>query len=338
MALLAFVVFQKLIYAEFWIKMRAMNWNSFRAGFFICLLLLCTILAGCKAQEKWHTVTFLFFDTVCEVKVFSAQGVFRSAQEKIQRLFSEISENFSPDSKNYSSPMAVNLFRRALEIHRASDGFFDVTIAPLTKIWGFRDGSNRIPTPSAIQDALSKVGMLRIRKEGEALILPKGMELDWGGIAKGYGIDLASRALIEMGIESGFLNAGGDLFCWGKNPEKVPWKIGIKHPREDGVLGVLHITELGAATAGDYQRFFVKDGIRYHHIFDPKTGFPVKGKQSVTVIGPETLICDALSTALFVSGQPESIINNFPKYGAILVDKNGHLQFLGHAYSFLPSQ
>ena len=153
--------------------------------------------------------------------------------------------------------------------------------------------------------------------------------MDWGGIAKGYGIDLAAQRLIESGITKGFINAGGDLYCWGENPAKASWKIGIKHPRKEGFIGVLEIRDLGAATAGDYQRFFIKDGIRYHHIFNPKTGYPAQGKQSVTVVGPESLLCDALSTALFVTSHPEALLQKYPEYGAVIVDSSGAVSILG---------
>jgi thiamine biosynthesis lipoprotein len=160
------------------------------------------------------------------------------------------------------------------------------------------------------------------------------MELDWGGIAKGYGIDLASKSLLEMGISRGFINAGGDLYCWGKNPDNRDWNIGIQHPRKEGYLGILSISDLGAATTGDYQRYFMVNGVRYHHVFDPRTGYPAKGKRSVTVIGPETVLCDALSTALFVCKQPAKILEKYPDYGVIIVDSDGKLFILGKTYPF----
>ena len=162
------------------------------------------------------------------------------------------------------------------------------------------------------------------------------MILDWGGIAKGYGIDLASQALIKSGFHQGFINAGGDLYCWGLNPENKTWRIGIKHPRQEGFLGVLSLSDMGVATTGDYQRYFIKDGTRYHLIFDPKTGFPARGKQSVTVIGPETNLCDALATALFVSKAPADILKKYPLYGAILVNEQGEISFLGKSFPFQP--
>jgi thiamine biosynthesis lipoprotein len=175
--------------------------------------------------------------------------------------------------------------------------------------------------------------MDKIQIKNNKIVLPEQMKLDWGGIAKGYGVDLASQALIDMNIQKGFINAGGDIFCWGQNPDNNDWKIGIEHPRKSGFLGILSLTEMGAATSGDYQRFFIENGVRYHHIFDPSTGYPAKGRQSVTVIGPEVLFCDALSTALFVSKEPENILRNYPDYGAVIVNDDGDILFLGKEFN-----
>jgi len=300
------------------------------------VLLFLFLTHGCKTGEKWHTSTFLFFDTVCEIKVFCSDAASKSAEQEIRRTFSDIEGRFSPGIHDYSSRSVLCLFQRALDVYQNSSGCFDITVSPLSRAWGFFNGYLHVPPPNEINALLKHIGMDKIKEENGCLVLLPGMELDWGGIAKGYGIDLASKALITMGIIKGFVNAGGDLFCWGQNPDNQPWKIGIKHPRKEGFLGVLAISGLGTATTGDYQRFFIEGGVRYHHVFNPSTGYPAEGKQSVTVIGPETLLCDALSTALFVSNQPEMIIEKYPEYGALLVDSNGKISVIGKAYTFLP--
>jgi thiamine biosynthesis lipoprotein len=298
------------------------------------LLLIFFFLLSCQVKQKWQTSTLLVFDTLCEIKVFCTPAKFKSCQEEIQRIFSEVESSFSPGAGDFSSPPVINLFRSSLKVYNDSEGCFDITVGPLSRLWGFFTKSNFVPAPERIKSALKYIGMEKIKEENGALILLPGMELDWGGIAKGLAVGLASESLIKMGIASGFINAGGDLYCWGKNPDNQAWQVGIKHPRKSGFLGVLSLENLSAATSGDYQRFFVKDGVRYHHIFDPKTGYPAQGKQSVTVIGPEALFCDALSTALFVSQKPERILEKYPEYGAILVDSKGNLSFAGKTYPF----
>lgn len=244
--------------------------------------------------------------------------------------------SFSPDSQEFCSPHTLYLYQRGLEIHRKTHGYFDVTVGPLLQAWGFYKKSYRVPDPKEIEAALTRVGMEKVQVKENCLELPSGMKLDWGSIAKGYGIDLVSHRLIKEGISRGFLNAGGDIYCWGNNPQNKAWRIGIQHPREKGYLGVLSISDLAAATTGDYQRYFKKEGIRYHHVFNPHTGYPARGKMSVTVIGPETLLCDALSTALFVSQKPQQILEEYSQYGAILVDSKGNLHRLGNSYPFQP--
>ncbi|MGD2294442.1 MAG: FAD:protein FMN transferase [Candidatus Aminicenantes bacterium] len=300
----------------------------------ISLLLIILLFTGCGTQEKWHTATFLFFDTLCEVRIFSSRALFRVSQDDIHRIFSEIDRVFSPGTNDISSPLAKGLFARAAEIHRESNGCFDITVGALTRLWGFLNGNPGVPKKNILQEALLSVGMEKIKREQGSLLLPRGMELDWGGIAKGFGIDLASRALQERGISRGFINAGGDLFCWGKNPDEKSWRIGIQHPRKEGLFGIIQISGVGAATAGDYQKFFIEGSIRYHHIFDPQTGFPARGKQSVTVVGPETLVCDALSTAIFVCSRPSDLLAHYPEYGAIIMDSEGIVTAIGKAYSF----
>jgi thiamine biosynthesis lipoprotein len=297
-------------------------------------LLILSFFLSCGVQEKWHTSTLLVFDTLCELKIFCSSSEFKAAQKDVDRIFSEIESHFSPDAEDYSSSMVLDLYRRALQVFTDSDGCFDITVAPLSRLWGFLSKSYAVPTPDQLQSILERVGMKKLKEENGILLLLPGMKLDWGAIAKGFAIDLASQSLIERGISSGFINAGGDLYCWGENPDNKDWNIGIKHPRKSGFLGIISISEQGAATTGDYQRYFIKEGVRYHHVFDPHTGYPAKGKQSVTVCGPETLLCDALSTALFVSSQPEKIIEKYPDYGAIIVDSQGNLSFLGKTFPF----
>jgi len=294
------------------------------------LFLLCV---SCnRIAEKWQTETLLFFDTVCEINLFCSPSDFESAKKETTAIFQDIETYFSPGAKSYSSAPVITLYQRALAIYHDSEGCFDITVAPLSHIWGFHNQCHRVPSSEEINRALEKIGMDKITLEPDEILLLPGMELDWGGIAKGFGIDLASQAMIQAGIKNGFINAGGDLYCWGKNPDQESWRIGIKNPRGSGVSAILYITDTGAATSGDYQRFFIQEGIRYHHVFDPKSGYPSKGKQSVTVVGPETLVCDALSTALFVSDQPKKILKKFPDYGAVIIDSEGTSSLIGKAY------
>lgn len=296
---------------------------------YLSILPLLFFLTGCNISATWQKTTLLYFDTICEVNLFCTPPTFKAALKETKKTFSLIEEKFSPGVRDYSSPIVLELFKTAAEVNNSSFGSFDITVAPLSQLWGFKSGKHRVPSPEEILSALKRTGMRKVYIKKGSLILTAGMELDWGGIAKGYGVDLAAQKLKYLGISKGFINAGGDLCCWGKNPEGKPWQIGIKHPREAGFVEIISLSDRSAATTGDYQRYFIKKGVRYHHVFDPHTGYPSKGKQSVTVIGPETCLCDALSTALFVSKTPEKILKKYPEYSAILVDKKGEMSTLG---------
>jgi len=295
----------------------------------LLLIYILFLLFSCGQKDDWHTTTLLYFDTLCEIKLHCKDETFSSTLEEINILFSRIEELFSPDSSYENSEEVLKLFKIAKKIYSDSLGVFDITIAPLSSLWGFHNPPHRIPGHEEILAVLKSVGLDKIKFEGESLLVPEGMSFDWGGIAKGFGVDKAVDICRKNSIPHGFINAGGDLFCWGNNPQGHLWKIGIKHPREEGFLGVLSITESGAATTGDYQRYFVKGGIRYHHVLDPRTGFPAMEKQSVTVTGPKTVLCDALSTAVFVSSEPEEIMQKYIEYSAVIVDSYGKLTFLG---------
>ncbi len=293
------------------------------------LVLLAAGAAGCRSLNSWQKTTFLYFDTVCEIQLYCSASTYAEARRALEQVFEETTRLFSPGSSDFSASLVRELFTQARDVYLRSRGCFDLSVGAISELWGFRGGEHRVPAAEEIRIALLRVGMDRIRILPEGLGVPEGMRLDWGAIAKGFGIDRAARTLIEMGVERGFINAGGDLFCWGTNPRGRPWQVGVKHPRDEGYLGVLSLSGLGAATTGDYQRFFIRDGIRFHHVFDPRTGQPAQGKQSVTVVGPETSLCDALSTALFVSESPEEVLQGYPDYGAFLVDSEGRLTSLG---------
>lgn len=286
--------------------------------------------------EKWHSYTLLFFDTVCDVKVRCSDNRLLAAQEEVRRIFTSIEDHFGPNSNDLTSPPVLELYQMAVDVFNKSGGCFDISVGPLLELWGFTSGAHRLPRVEEIQATLGAVGMTKIALADNGIALLPGMKLDWGGIAKGRAVDLASRALMGMGIRDGFINAGGDLFCWGKNPARSDWRIGLKHPRRTGFLGVIVATNTAVATSGDYQKYFERDGRRYHHIFDPKTGYPAGGKKSVTVIGPEAALCDALSTALFVSPSPEAILRNYPEYGAIWIADDETIHRAGKIVPFEP--
>ena len=297
-----------------------------------CLGLALALSPACLGRKDWHSSTLFFFDTVCDLSLNCDAEEYRILEKEIGDVFSRVEGSFAPGVEDFSSSLVVELFGPARQVYLDSGGAFDITVGSLSNAWGFHGGPQHVPSPEQVRAALEHVGMDRVGLENGRLIPPPGMVFDWGGIAKGFGVDLAVKAVLGRGVKNGFINAGGDLYCWGMNPEGKPWRVGIKNPRGEGFFGVLNISGVGAATSGDYQRYFEETGVRYHHIFDPKTGYPARGKRSVTVVGPETKVCDALSTAVFIHPKPEEFLGKYPEYGAIIVDEKGKYCLLGKTY------
>ncbi|MFT7679692.1 MAG: thiamine biosynthesis lipoprotein, partial [Planctomycetota bacterium] len=226
-------------------------------------------------------------------------------------------------------PELAALVARGLALGELTDGAFDVTFASVGKLWDFKAKPPVLPTPEQVTDALKAVGYERVRIDLDAstIELPAGTRLGLGGIAKGYGVDRAMRVLLEHGIEHGIVNAGGDMKVLGTRFGES-WRIAIKHPRErEKVLAMVPISNLCMVTSGDYERFFEHEGTRYHHILDPRTGYPATGGMSVTVIAPEAGFADALATALAVIGPERGIplVEGLERVECLIVDMQGEL-------------
>jgi thiamine biosynthesis lipoprotein len=190
----------------------------------------------------------------------------------------------------------------SLEVAQGTDGAFDPTAGALVHAWRFDRDKQEFPPESAIEEAMALVDYRRIEISGDSIRIGIGQRIDLGGIAKGYAIDLAAEKLRELGVERGIVDAGGDLFLLG---DKVgnPWRTGVRHPRDrEKLIYVLEVRDVSVCTSGDYERYFVKDGRRYTHIFDPRTGYPVQDVMSVTVIGKNAATADAYATGFFVLG------------------------------------
>ena len=193
----------------------------------------------------------------------------------------------------------------AVRVAARTEGAYDPTILPVVRLWDF-DTGGRLPSPEALASAVSLVDYTAVRVTG-ALALAPGQQVDLGGVGKGAVVDLIADHLAGQGIERFLVEAGGDLLVAGLKPGDRPWRIWIQHPRT--AEAALAILEIGAAgerravvTSGDYERSLEVDGVRYHHILDPGTGWPARASVSVTVIAARAAEADALATGLFVAG------------------------------------
>ncbi|MFA5531437.1 MAG: FAD:protein FMN transferase [Thiohalomonadaceae bacterium] len=197
----------------------------------------------------------------------------------------------------------ANLLDYADTCHRLSEGRFDVTCGVLRRAWRF-DGSDRVPEPAAVAALMDRVGWQRVRWERPFLTLPAGMEIDLGGIGKEYAVDSTVQILAGHTNDSFVVNFGGDLFVRGPRADGSPWRIGLEDPRRPGTArGNLASTGGGLATSGDARRYLIKDGVRYSHILDPRTGWPVPdAPRSVTVAASSCLEAGMLATFAILHG------------------------------------
>jgi thiamine biosynthesis lipoprotein len=202
------------------------------------------------------------------------------------------------------------LLLQSISIHGQSHGAFDPTLGVLNQLWGFSGEhlSKHPPSNKDIIQALKQSGVKNIKKTDQGWVkLVQGLALDFGAIAKGYAIDQAVAVLKSYGFNQAIINAGGDMFILGQHGDK-PWRIAIRHPRQSKPLGWVEIDhDTSIVTSGDYERFYLYQGKRYHDILNPKTGNPARVSQSVTVIASNATLADAWSTALFVLGEQQGL-------------------------------
>jgi thiamine biosynthesis lipoprotein len=228
------------------------------------------------------------------------------------------------------SPEALTVIQRAMQATEMTGGGFNIAIGPAVDAWRVTEGQ-RIPTESEL-DALRPLIDLQavhVDVREQTLYLEKtGMRIDVGGIGKGYAADQAVMVMKKAGAVAGVVALSGDIKTFGRLPGGKMFPVGIQHPRQDGaVLAWIDLQDEAISTAGDYERFFERDGVRYHHILDPKTLQPARACQSVTVIAKEGVWADGLDTGIFVMG-PErgmELVEQLQDVEAIIVDAEGRL-------------
>lgn len=228
------------------------------------------------------------------------------------------------------SPETMTVVRRAIQAGEITNGGFNIAIGPAIEAWSVTE-DQRIPTESELGALRPLVNLQAVHVDAgrQTIYLEKaGMRIDVGGIGKGYAADEAVEAMRKAGAVAGVVALSGDIKTFGRLPNGKMFPVGIQHPREDGsVLLWIDLQDEAISTAGDYERFFEREGIRYHHILDPRTLQPARGCQSVTVIAREGIWADGLDTGIFVMG-PErgmELVEQLPDVEAVIVDAEGHL-------------
>lgn len=228
------------------------------------------------------------------------------------------------------SPETLSLLKWSLRIGQLTQGAFNIAMGPAIEAWNISE-TPRIPDETELSrlKPLTDLSLLQINEQtGTAFLGRQDMRIDVGGIAKGYAADYAVEAMRSAGASAGIVALSGDIRTFGEMPDGQAFVFGIRHPRQkDSILASLELRNEAISTAGDYERFFEIDGIRYHHILDPHTLRPAHGCQSVTIVAAEGVMADGLDTGIFVLG-PENglaLVEQLPGVEAIIVDHNGQI-------------
>ena len=276
-------------------------------------LIIVALLAIFFSREKEFTSTQWLMNTRCEIKVISRvppRNAINRAFSVMEQIDSIASWSGSGDIARINkgepvklSDKVLHIIKQGMKVGDLTHGAFDITIRSLMELWDNFE-SQCIPEKEEIEKILPLINYKEIMLTDSKIEFGKPkMKLDLSGIAKGYAVDLAVKELKRAGIKAGLVNAGGDIKVFGDRL----WKIGIKDPRGTGIVKVLELKNKAVATSGDYEKYFMLDGVRYHHILNPRTGLPARECVSVTIISEDAVFADALSTGIFVFGPEKGI-------------------------------
>lgn len=298
-------------------------------------------LAGCggtRIPEKKSVVGF-YFDTVITLSAFvEDDSALKEALDecaRYEKMFSRTVEGSDIWRVNQESgPVQVSgetaeMLKDAIAGSELSGGAFDPTVEPEIKLWDFSGDTARLPDAEALREAATHVDYRRLQVDGDKVTLPDDMGLDLGGVAKGFIADKLSQFLRNKGVKSALINLGGNVLTIGRRAtDDAPWVVGVQDPKaENGVNKLMFKAEdLSVVTSGNYERFFILDGVRYHHLLDPKTGWPVEnGLDSVTILSKSSAMGDILSTACYVLGleKGKKLIESLDGIDAVFIGSDG---------------
>jgi thiamine biosynthesis lipoprotein len=260
--------------------------------------------------------------------------------QRIERLLTTYADDSETNLINRNAGIApvrvsqetFDIIHRSLRISRLTQGAFDITYGSVDKrLWNFDPGMKSLPDPGTAKRMVRLINYRNvILNEAETTVFLKeeGMRIGFGGIGKGYAAERAKRVMQEKGVESGIVNASGDLTVWGQQPDGKPWTIGIVNPNAAGqVFSYMQVVNMAIATSGNYEKYAMIAGKRYSHTIDPRTGLPVSGIKSVTILCPNAEIADAMATPVMIMGTRAGLdmIDQIKDIEAIVVDDTDHV-------------
>lgn len=286
---------------------------------------VCILSVSCK-EKILPAQVHMCMDTVFSVNLYDdgTEKLYKEIFDRLDNLEQQFSvsipESYVSKINRGAGNGPVQISEDVLDILEVSSlvseisgGAFDITADPVIQLWGINTDHARVPESDELSKAMEKIGNERMHFAEDGVswcILEKGMSINFGAVAKGYAADAVAEILKERNVRKAIIDLGGNIYCYGKKEDGKLWTVGIKNPENPTGTPLLKVSsdEVSVVTSGVYERFFEKDGKKYHHIFDPKTGFPVENDlASVTVICKKSTAADALSTACFVMGQEESL-------------------------------
>jgi thiamine biosynthesis lipoprotein len=305
------------------------------------LILSITLLAGCSqtsesTSTESYSASIFAMDTYMDLRVYGDEELLDKAEELIYSLEGKLSvtdENSEIYAINRNKTGSISddtaeLLQGALELCSRTNGALDISVYPVVHEWGFTTGDYKVPDSDTLNTLLENVDYTNVSLVDDTVTIGSSMEIDLGSVAKGYTSSRVIELFRENGVTSALLNLGGNVHALGSKPDGSPWRVAIADPLGDGNLCVLEISDKAVITSGGYERYFEEDGVTYWHIIDPFTGYPAdSGLISVSIIGDNGLICDGLSTSLFVMGleNASQLWKESDDFEAVFVTSDGEI-------------
>ncbi|MCF0244250.1 MAG: FAD:protein FMN transferase [Bacteroidaceae bacterium] len=314
------------------------NRNINRLLVIASFLMLVMLVLSCNSKKEYITSSGSVFGTVYNITYQSDKDY----TEEISQTLQDVDNSLSPFNKNsiitkinnnqdtLLNEHFISVYTLAMKVSEDTDGAFDITVAPLTNVWGFGFKNNTQPTKEQVDSLLQFVGYKKVSLEGKTVVKQNpGIMLDCSAIAKGYGVDAVANMLTAKGVENFLVEIGGEIVTKGVSPRGTDWRIGIVKPVDDPLnqskemQQMLDVHDVAMATSGNYRNFYIADdGKRYAHTIDPRTGYPIQHNiLSATVFGPTCAVADAYATAFMVVGfeKAKEILDRHPEFMAYLI-------------------
>lgn len=325
----------------------------------LIITVLLTTLAGCSTSylyedengAEYYAGTSTQFDTYVSISLFAggSNELMSNAFEMCEDFDIQFSRTLSggelytinrtsrrsdePLSNQELSDGLAEVIKKALYYCELTDGSYDITVCPVSKLWDFSAENPTVPAAEDIAAALPLVDWRGVTLSGNTLSFDRAdMEIDLGSIAKGYIADKLKEYLVANGVTSGIISVGGNILCIGARPDKVPFNVGVQKPFAESAetVAVMQISDMSVVSTGIYERCFTQMGTMYHHIINPRDGFPFNNDLvGVTIIGESSVDCDALSTACFTLGYEKGLelIDSIPGYHAVFITSDYEIHY-----------